>query len=59
MHTGEHITTQPAEFVKEPDIPGKAYCVWRMDLLDYASRGQKAIEKHASCKKHVNQVRTR
>ena len=39
LHMGDNVTTTLKEFVRKPDIAGKAWCSWCQDLIDYSSRG--------------------
>ena len=36
--TGQNVTTALWEFVKKPDVAGKAFSSWCVDVINYASK---------------------
>lgn len=56
----DEVTEALGQFLKKPDVAGKAYCVYCSDLINYGSRGCVALTDHATkVKKHADKIAIR
>lgn len=53
----EEISETLEQFIKKCDLPGKAFCIYCNDVINYGSRGCVALIDHASkVKKHSDVI---